>query len=309
MNLYPSITALRCLDAVARCLSFTKAAAEMHLTQSAVSHHILGLEKQLECSLFVRRRTGLELTPAGRSYWETTAPLLHQLARATENMIATEGKGEVFNLSVSSTLGNYWLMPRLHHFLTAHPFITLNLSTRVGPVDFAHSEDDASVDFCAGADAHTNARLVMRSVLRPYIAPSLLAPGQAQALAQGDTEVLVALLRQLPLIRRVTIAEAWPQWLECADLADAVSHAHLAAGPRYALLSMAVSGAILGLGISLLPDFMAQSAVDDGKLVCMSSTQWVAPRAYYLRWPSDRAETPAMQLFSQWLQAQTASAA
>lgn len=304
MNLYPSITALRCLDASARLLSFTKAAAEMHLTQSAVSHHILGLEKQLETALFVRRRAGLELTPAGRSYWEATAPLLAKIARATENMIATEGRGEVFNLSVSSTLGNYWLMPRLHHFVTAHPFITLNLSTRVGPVDFEHSNDDASIEFCAGETQATRARLVMESVQRPYVSPSLLRPGQAEALAAGDEAVLVDVLRTQPLIRRLTIAEAWSGWLDCAGLAGAIPQSHLAAGPRYALLSMAVSGASVGLGVALLPNFIAQSAVDAGQLLCISPKPWVAPRAYYLRWPADREETPAMRLFSAWLNAQ-----
>jgi len=304
MNLYPSITALRCLDAVARLLSFTKAAADMHLTQSAVSHHILALEKQLETELFVRRRTGLELTSAGRRYWETTAPLLHQLARATENMIASEGRGEVLNLSVSSSLGNYWLMPRLHHFVTAHPFITLNLSTRVGPVDFERSNDDASIEFCAGEDNHTRARLVMRSVLRPYISPSQLLPGQAEALAGGDMSVLAEILQQQPLIRRLTVAEAWPGWLEGAGLADAIPQSHLAAGPRYALLSMALNGAVGGLGVALLPNFIAHAPLADGQLLCLSPHAWVAPHAYYLRWPADRIETPAMVAFSRWLDAQ-----
>lgn len=308
MNLYPSITALRCLDAVARLLSFTRAAAEMHLTQSAVSHHILGLEKQLETRLFVRRRTGLEITPAGRRYWETTAPLLAQLAQATENMIATEGRGEVLNLSVSSSLGHYWLMPRLHAFVTAHPFITLNLSTRVGPVDFEHSNDDASIEFCSGADDHTKARLVMPSVLRPYMAPSLLEAGQAEALAQGDTAVLTTILLRHPLIRRLTVGEAWPEWLACAGLSAAIPQAHLAAGPRYALLSMAVSGAAAGMGIALLPDFVTENAVETGQLASLSPLPWVAPRAYYLRWPAQRAESPAMQMFAAWLDTQVATA-
>lgn len=301
MNLYPSITALRCLDAVARLSSVTKAAAEMHLTQSAVSHHVLALEKQLETALFVRRRAGLELTAAGRSYWEATAPLLHRIASVTENMIASEGRGEVFNLSVSSTLGNYWLMPRLQHFVTAHPYITLNLSTRVGPVDFERSNDDASIEFCAGEDSRTRARLVMPSVLRPYIAPSLLRDGQSDALQAGDVPVLKEILLQQPLIRRLTVAEAWPGWLESAGLAGAIPHAHLAAGPRYALLSMAVNGAVGGLGVALLPNFIAQASVEAGQLVCLSPVPWTAPRAYFLRWPANRSETPAMRAFSDWL--------
>lgn len=160
MTILPSITALRCLDSSARLLSFTRAAGEMHLTQGAVSHHILQLEKQLGVQLFLRKRTTLELTLSGRTYWNEIAPLLHQLACATENMIASGGKGRILNLSVSSGFANYWLMPRLHEFLSSHPDVTVNLSTQIGPVDFSNGKDDASIEFCAGASADVDALLV-----------------------------------------------------------------------------------------------------------------------------------------------------
>ena len=84
MTHLPSLTALRCLDASARLASFTKAAQELHLTQSAVSHHILNLERQLDVKLFERDGGGVQLTAAGRTYWKETLPALEQLWRATE---------------------------------------------------------------------------------------------------------------------------------------------------------------------------------------------------------------------------------
>jgi DNA-binding transcriptional LysR family regulator len=305
MNIYPSMTTLRCFDAVARYLSITKAGAAMHLTQSAVSHHILSLEKQLGIELFVRHRRGLELTSAGRTYWDNIAPLVSRIGRVTESLIVSRGVEKSFNLSVSSTFGNFWLMPRLHHFVTAYPSITLNLSTRVGPVDFAHSEDDASIEFCEGEDSRTHARLILQSIQRPYISPALLSQEQIDALINGDQKELIKVLSQFPLIRRVTVSEAWPAWIKSADITEEdVSRAHLMAGPRYSLVSMAMSGCIAGLGIALLPEFIAKSAVHENKLLCLSAVPWVSDRAYYLRWPIDRTEPEAVKVFSGWLETQ-----
>lgn len=302
------MTALRCLDVSARLLSFTRAAEEMHLTQSAVSHHILSLERQLGVQLFVRRRTGLALTSAGRTYWNDIAAMLRNLERATESMIATRGRGGALNLSVASSLANYWLMPRLHAFVTTHPDITLNLSTRVGPIDFAIDQEDASIEFCAGAQEGVEALLVLPLVLRPYIARSALDRftngASLRRIAQGrypTRDQLAELLRTHALIRRVTVLEAWPGWLQQSGLTEAVPESHLVAGPCYALLSMALNGAIGGLGIALLPDYMASNAEHAGQLACLSKERWVAPRAYYLRWPSSRPELEALKRFSTWL--------
>lgn len=301
------MTALRCLDVSARLLSFTRAAEEMHLTQSAVSHHILSLERQLGVALFTRRRTGLTLTTAGRTYWNDITPVLRHLERATQSMITTGGRGGVFNLSATSGLANYWLIPRLHAFVTAHPDITLNLSTRIGPIDFATSQEDASIEFCAGPEAGIEASLVLPLVLRPYIARSVLqqftggAPGRMAGPKFLPRAQLTELLRTHALIRRVTVPEAWSGWLQQSGLADTIPQAHLAAGPSYALLSMALNGAVGGLGIALLPHFMVASAVRARQLVCLSPQPWVAPRAYYLRWPSWRPELAVVKRFSAWL--------
>ncbi|SOE51981.1 Transcriptional regulator, LysR family [plant metagenome] len=305
MTTLPSTTALRCLDASARLLSFTRAARELHLTQSAVSHHILQLEQLLGVPLFVRRHGGLDLTAAGQSYWKDIAQVLRHLERATESISATGGRGGMLNLSVSSTLANHWLMPRLHEFVTAHPDITLNLSTRVGPIDFTTSNEDASIEFSPGPQPGLEARLVMPLVLRPYLSQHALrdfdpalARRRKPALSKAQ---LAALFTTHRLISRTTVPEAWESWLAAAGLAGAVPEEHFHKGPRYALMSMAYNGVIGSLGIALLPRYITHGAVATGQLVCLSDTGWTAPRAYYLRWPSNRAEPQVLRTFSEWV--------
>ena len=174
MSHLPSLMALRCFDASARLGSFTRAAGEVHLTQGAVSHQVLGLEAQLGVALFLRRRTGLTLTAPGRSYWLEVAAALRQIERATQNMVTHKGQGGAFNLCCASSFASYWLVPRLSGFVAAHPEVTLNLSTHIGPVDFSTSRHDAAIEFCDGPAPGLLAVKVHSLVLRPYAAPALL---------------------------------------------------------------------------------------------------------------------------------------
>lgn len=296
MSHLPSLMALRCFDASARLRSFTLAAREVHLTQGAVSHQVLGLESQLGVALFVRRRAGLELTAAGRTYWTEIAVALRQIERATQNMVTHKGEGGAFNLCCASSFASYWLVPRLSGFVAAHPEVTLNLSTHIGPVDFSTTPHDAAIEFCDGPAPGVQAVKVHALVLRPHAAPALLkGPARRSAAALGS------LLASRPLIRHTTVPAAWPGWLATALPGVPIAAAHLQAGPQYDLLSMALNGAVGGLGIALLPDYMAGNAVAAGQLVRLSEQGWEPPRAYYLRCPDWKAELVVFQRFRQWL--------
>ncbi len=307
MMTIPSLTALRCLDASVRHASFTAAAREVHLTQGAVSHQILGLEAQLGVPLFIRQRSGLKLTPAGQAYWLDVSGALRQLERATQNMVMHRGNAGVLNLCVASSFATYWLMPRLAGFVAAHPEVTLNLSTQIGAVDFSTSPHDAAIEYSDGAQPELNAEKVLPLVLRPYASPHLLAQRRAKRRAGGGTPQsqhkaeLVAVLKAGPLMRHTTVAQAWPGWLQAAGMAHAAIDEQLASGPRYDLLSMALNGAIAGLGIALLPDYMAAHAVVSGQLKKLSDVAWTADKAYYIRFPAWKADLLALARFRAWL--------
>jgi DNA-binding transcriptional LysR family regulator len=298
---FPSLMALRCFDLSARHSSFTKAAHEVHLTQGAVSHQILGLEAQLGATLFVRKKSGLELTAAGRAYWVEISTALRQLERATQNLVLNKGEGGALNLCVASSFATYWLMPRLAGFVSAHPEVTLNLSTHIGPVDFSTSSHDAAIEFCEGVEPGLRAELILPLELRPYCSPGLIGRRRAGKSKPAGTAQLKALLTSMPLIRHSTVPLAWECWLEQAGLASEVPAQQLSAGPRYDLLSMALNGAIAGLGIALLPDYVASGAAAAGQVVQVSGRSWKSGKGYYLRFPEWKSELVALKRFHQWI--------
>ncbi|MED5619797.1 LysR family transcriptional regulator [Ideonella sp. BN130291] len=304
MTSLPSLTALRCFDASARHASFTKAAAEVHLTQGAVSHQILALEAQLGVPLFLRQRGGLQLTVAGRAYWSEVSPALRQLERATQNIVQHQGGGGELKLSVASSFGTFWLMPRLSGFVAAHPDITLSLSTHVGPVDYSRFAGDAAIEFCEGAVPGLHAQRVLALQAKPFAAPALLKSLGIACRARGlGRAELLRLLCQAPLVRQASVPHGWAAWLQAAGLRDAMPPGQLNAGPQYDLLSMALNGAIAGLGVALLPDYAAAGALQARQLLAVSSCSWTAEKAYFLRYPEWKGQLATVRRFGEWLRA------
>ena len=297
MNFLPSATALRCFDASARLGSLTKAAAEVHLTQGAVSQQILALEQKLGVVLFIRRKSGLQLTAAGQSYWSDIAVALRQIERATQNMMSTKGDGGTLNVSVASTFGTYWLMPRLRTFVAAHPEITINLSTQIGPVDFANSSSDAAIEFSSGAKPNLHAELIMPLRLRPYCASKIIKP-------MPSKKQLIALLQKLALIRHTTVLSGWDGWLASSSLSREIDKKHANNGPQYDLLSMALNAVIEGFGIALLPDYLVEHALGQQRISALSKVYWTSESAYYLRYPESKKHLVSLQKFEHWLLSQ-----
>jgi LysR family transcriptional regulator, glycine cleavage system transcriptional activator len=279
---------LLCLEASARLRSFTGAAAELHLSQGAVSRQILGLEKRLNLKLFVRRRDALVLTDAGSFYLGEVAPLLARLQKATTAVMALDGGGGVLTVSVAASLGSHWLIPKLPSFHRAHNDITLNLATRVGPVKFDDTAINASLEFGDGERAGVRNEFVLPLLLCPYASPNWLA---INADAISDSTPATS------LIHHSTVPEGWQEWFAVSGIARSVDRE----GPSYELMSMALNAAIAGLGVVLLPEFMALEAQNGGKLCRLSAVAWKAPKAYYLVYPQESTDLRSLKLFRDWL--------
>lgn len=299
----PSITAIRCLDASARLLSFTKAAEEVHLTQSAVSHHIQSLEKDLGVELFQRHRSGLRLTVAGQRYWEDTATVLHQLRRAAARAVVPESESIQLNIAVASAFANFWLMPRLEQFVTANPDIILSLSNPAETHGVFTGTIDAAIELCEGATAGVEARSILSLVYQPYVSASLLDKVDAREFASDGAHAakdLAALICNCPLIR-TSMQGAWKGWLREAGIEAQVPAEKISHSPLYAQASLALTAAMNGIGVALLPRYIAHHAVEAGQLLRLSAVGWNADRAYHLRWPAGGVRSSALVRFEDWL--------
>ncbi|MDK2656123.1 LysR substrate-binding domain-containing protein [Cupriavidus consociatus] len=299
MNLHvraPSTMSLLCLEASARLHSFTAAAKELQLTQGAVSRQIQTLEDRLGVRLFTRTREALVLTDAGRYYLGEIGPLLQKLERATASVMALKGRGGALSLSVGASVGTYWLIPRLPAFTRAHGEITLNLGTRVGPVDFRTTAVDASLEFGDGQRAGLHNEFVLPLMLSPYAAPAWIASnGKA---VDADTP-------RASLIHHQTLPDAWDEWFRLDGIAGEAGRE----GPRYEIMSMALNAAVAGMGVALLPPYMADDMVALGRLRRLSRRKWRYAKGYYLVYPEESAALQALQVFREWLQEQASESA
>lgn len=287
----PSTTALLCFEASARLGSFTRAAKELCLTQSAVSRQLITLENRMGVKLFVRRRDALLLTDAGRYYLDEVTPALQRLEHATANVMALQGRGGALRLSVAGSLGTFWLIPRLPDFTRQHSEITLNFATRVGPADFTGGALHASLEFGDGTRAGLHNEFVLSMPLVPCASPAWVRQHGVRLSENTPREAL---------IHHTTVPEAWHEWFaEGGMQLDPGGD-----GPRYDLMAMAMNAAIAGLGAVMLPGYMSADAIAAGRLRPLSRRVWQVPKGYYLVYPKASEDLNALQAFKTWLMEQ-----
>ena len=249
----PSTAALIAFESAARHQSFTKAAQELSLTQGAVCRQIAALEAFLNIELFRRSRRGVVLTEAGQSYARRVAGQLDAVERDTLAVMGQQGAMSI-ELAVVPTFGTQWLLPRLKDFQRLHPEITVNLTNRTRPFLFADTEFDAAVYFGDGDWSGTQAHLLMGENPMPVCSPALL---------EGATELRAEQIAALPLLQQTTRPYAWRQWFN----AQGLNTARDMAGPRYELFSMLAQAAMHEMGIALIPPFLIQRELAEGRLV------------------------------------------
>ena len=288
----PSLQALACFEAAARHESYTRAAQELALTQSAVSRQIAGLEDYLGLTLFQRTRHGVTLTAGGSQYARQIAPRLQALERDTLDAMSGQGAGGAVALAAIPTLATRWLIPRLPDFTRAHPDVVVHLETRTRPFMFADTDFDAALYSGTPAQmahwAGTQALRLMPEEVVPVCSPALLGP---------RTHWPPASLAAQPLLQQSTRADAWRQWFEAAGVAAPAA----LAGPRYELFSMTAAAAAQGMGIALLPRLLIEAELARGELVIAHPQPLPAERHYYLVQPEGVNAKPAVQQFAQWL--------
>src|SRR3981081_1551770 len=170
----PSLNGLRAFEAAARHLSFTNAAAELNVTQTAISHQIRRLEQELGISLFVRQNRALALTPEARDYLPGVRAAFNDLRLATDRL-QRKDNDHVLTVSTLASLAAKWLLPRLSAFQEAHPGIDVRITTSTSLVDFKSGDVAAAIGEGPGRGPALRAAWLMADELFPVCSPALLA--------------------------------------------------------------------------------------------------------------------------------------
>src|SRR5689334_10172394 len=235
----PSLNGLRAFEAAARHLSFTRAATELNVTQTAVSHQIGRLEEQIGVRLFIRGGGALRLTREAQEYLPAVRAAFDELRLATERLLRPE-RGAQLTVSTMPSLAAKWLMPKLAGFQEAHPALEIRISASAHLVDFRREEVDVAIRFGRGRWPGLRADWLMTEDLIPVCSPALLTGGRPLHRPED--------LAQHTLLHSGLSRDDWQLWLTAAGLAPA-----LAARPGLAFDEslMALQAAIDGLGVAL----------------------------------------------------------
>lgn len=288
----PPMPLLCAFEAAARSQSFTAAAAELNLTQSAVSRQIRALEELLGSDLFIRERQTVRLTLAGDAFAQEIRGALERISAATLGFRANP-QGGTLNLAILPTFGTRWLAPRLSGFLSANPGITINLTTRFAPFDFQSETVDAAIHF--GLPDWPGAEL-------DFLMTETVVPACNRDLRDTHRFAQPADLLKAPLLHLVSRPDAWERWFK--QMGTDIHDVHGMLVDQFALAAQA---AISGLGVALLPRFLIEHELARGDLVEAIDGPLESAERYYLAWPSSRSAYPPLQAFRQWLKAAAGS--
>ena len=283
----PSLPLLAAFEAAARTGSITQAAVELSLTQSAVSRQIKALEGQLGVELFVRQKQKIRLTLGGQVYAREIRDALAKISNASLNLLANPSGGTL-TLAVPPTFGARWLTPRLPRFCERHPDVMLNVLSRLSQFDFKQDVIDAAIYF--GQPNWTGAEMQL-------FRHETVIPVCSSALAARHRFDQASDIRNAPLLHLTTRPDAWERWFRHYHVDDRAVH-----GMLFDQFVTLCEAAASGLGVALLPDFLARDELRAGRVVEALPLPLDCSDAYYLCWPEDRASHHPLELFRDWLQ-------
>lgn len=276
----PPLNWLRAFEASARNLSFTGAARDLNMTQSAVSQQIKSLEAYMGAPLFHRRARALELTQTGLSYLPVVRDAFRTLAHGTRAV--TQTRADVLRVQCNLTFAIHWLAPRLGALARAHPEVQLQISTELWePRDMAQGAD-VEIRFSLRPSDMVYAELLARDVYYPVCAPGY--------------EVTLETLADQPLFDCLNMMGTWAVWAE--EQALNWPNPPVTYATTY---SVALSAAMAGNGVCLAHDAIAQRLIAQGQLVAPFAHRARMQEAYYLIQTPQAATMPNAQAFTGWL--------
>ena len=290
----PPLSALRVFEAAARHNSFQKAASELNLTASAVSHAIQTLENWLGVALFHRGSRGLKLTAAGEAY----APMVNQaltiLARATDRLPGRKASGTLA-ISSAPTFANKILLPLLDRFAAKFGDISVTIDTSRRRVDLTLDNFDIAIRFAPVNKPAPDWTLLAAETLMPVCSPAFKK--------KLDRPLGPDVLSRVPLIHVTTASTDWVHWFAAAGM---TAPASIDTGLRVDTFQMGYDAAARGLGVVLGRSPLLDDEIASGRLVTLGGKTIASGDAYWLITPEAEFQKPEVKLFRNWLLAELA---
>jgi len=294
----PPLDLLLAFEAAARHLSFTRAAGERFVTQSAISRQIRALEDELGVPLFQRRHRALELTAAGQRLFASCSVVIAQL-RTTVAEIRAPARREVLSLTTTPGLAALWLIPRLPRFTRQHPAVDVRLDASFELRRLAAEGFDFAIRY-AGIDSADGAALFAEST-QPVCSPALLRHDPP---LREPRDLAAHTLLGMSELQGASMPLEWAPWLQAVGLPDLEPAARL----TFSGYSEAIAAALAGQGVALGRRPLVDGLLASGQLVTPFADRAASPRAYFLIVEPASRGRPAVRALERWLLDEAADA-
>jgi LysR family transcriptional regulator, glycine cleavage system transcriptional activator len=300
----PSVACLRAAEAVARHRSFSRAAVELNLTQTAVSHQIRKLEDLMGVPLFVRKGGVVRLTPTGEEYLADIRPLIVGIVHATD-LLAGGKRTNALTVGCPGSFLMKCLAPRIERFLARHPGIDIRIRT-LNPYDVgerdgtgAFKDLDLAIRYGLGAFAGHDADRISHEHIFPVCSPKLVA-GRALPLDPAELARYTVIRTTTPLLLR----DDWPLWFETAGVPGLSFAGEIACDLLYSCYEMAIHG--IGVVMGRTP--VVDGDIAAGRLVVPWTHSLDSASGYFVTVPHGRGREEPIGLFRDWLLGEFADA-
>ncbi|OZI34311.1 LysR family transcriptional regulator [Bordetella genomosp. 10] len=287
-TLTPSMSLLLAFESSARHLSYTKAAAELSLTQSAVSRQVQALQDLLRIQLFERKGRAIALTDAGRIYMREVGMAIGRIRNATLQVTAMQAGGGSIDLALLPTFGARWLMPRLHAFYAGHPKVLVHLHSRIGDFDLEAAGMDAVIRVAEGPAPGLVSHRLLEERMVLVASPALL---EKHPVAGPDD------LRDVLLLRVASRANIWSEWFD----AQGGAPRQLCFGPTFEVTSHLIQAVATGIGVGLVPDFLVEEELASGQLAAPIGYRYASGKHYQFAYPAHKSSYAPLAAFRDWL--------
>ena len=284
-SLTPDFINLQAFECAARHQNFSRAAEELHLTQSAISRQIADLEQQTGLRLFERVRQRVILSEAGERLLPDVKQLLAQAERLMIGAVATGQMSTSLRIATLPTFGGKWLVPRLSRFLSRHPNVAISIESRSIQFSFEEENFDLAIHFGQPTWANASSTFLCHETVLPVASPPL------------STNIGEGAFGDIPLLHLTTRPKLWSDWSQH----HGISLPQAYQGLRFDQFSMLISAAVAGLGFALLPTYLIESELRSGALMPLADLPMQTENAYFIVRPENKRTQVAARDFEAWL--------